>query len=56
MYPALEESENGLKGVLEQLVGENKGKSELQVAKDEDRIPRTIEDMEKEADWLKTFF
>lgn len=32
------------------------GYSPLKVDADEDRRPRSIEEMEKEAEWLKTFF
>jgi len=28
----------------------------LKVDADEDRVPRTVQEMEKEATWLKSFF
>jgi bis(5'-adenosyl)-triphosphatase len=63
IYPALEGAEEGLpqdlrtvsaeagKGSLEQI----NGPSPLRMDADE-RPPRTIEDMVKEAEWLKTWF
>ena len=50
VYPALERSEGGLSDALRQ------APQPLQVDADEDRKPRTLEDMENEARWLKTFF
>ncbi|KAH9855442.1 HIT-like protein [Lenzites betulinus] len=50
VYPALEVSEGGLPDALHQV------HQPLQVDADEDRKPRTLEDMEKEASWLKAFF
>jgi bis(5'-adenosyl)-triphosphatase len=50
IYPALEENEHGLKDDLE-----SKG-SGWTGAKDEDRIPRGMKEMEDEAEWLKTLF
>ncbi|TBU49713.1 diadenosine hydrolase [Dichomitus squalens] len=50
VYPALERSEGGLVDTLRRVP------QPLQVDADEDRKPRTLEDMEKEALWLKTFF
>lgn len=47
IYPALEENEQGLKDALELKTSEWTG------AKDEDRKPRSMEEMEKEAAWLK---
>lgn len=67
IYPALEESEHELGPALQQTATERKagdgsalggkgGPGVLQVPKDEDRHPRTEEDMEKEAQWLASFF
>lgn len=53
MYPALETSEDELKSDLEEKAN---GRGKMVVIKDEDRKPRTEEEMEKEAMWLKTFF
>ena len=50
VYPALEKSEGGL---VEDL---RKVPQPLQMDADEDRKPRTLEDMEREALWLKNFF
>ncbi|KAI0824157.1 HIT-like protein, partial [Trametes gibbosa] len=50
VYPALEASEGRLPDALRE------APQQLQVDADEDRKPRTLEDMEKEARWLKSFF
>ncbi|KAI0768477.1 diadenosine hydrolase [Trametes elegans] len=50
VYPALEKSEGGLPDDLRQVP------QPLHVDADEDRKPRSLEDMEKEAQWLRTFF
>ncbi|TFK87942.1 diadenosine hydrolase [Polyporus arcularius HHB13444] len=50
VYPALERSEGGLPSALRQVP------QPLQMDADEERKPRTLEDMEKEAKWLQTFF
>ncbi|KAM5538217.1 hypothetical protein V8D89_008104 [Ganoderma adspersum] len=50
VYPALEKSEGGLREDLHRV------RQPLQMDADEDRKPRTLEEMEKEALWLKTFF
>lgn len=50
VYPALEKSEAGLGEDLHRV------RQPLQMDADEDRKPRTVEEMEKEALWLKTFF
>jgi bis(5'-adenosyl)-triphosphatase len=55
MYPALETSEDELHSDLEEKAKE-KGRGKMVVMKDEDRKPRSDEEMEKEAAWLKTFF
>lgn len=43
VYPALEKSEASLS-------------EPLKVDADEDRVPRTLKEMEKEAEWLSSFF
>lgn len=43
MYPALEQAEKDMV-------------QPLKVDADEDRVARSMEEMEKEAQWLKTFF
>ena len=50
VYPALERSEGDLPAGLRQVP------QPLQMDADEDRKPRSLEDMEKEARWLRTFF
>ena len=50
VYPALERSEGDLPTGLRQVP------QPLQMHADEDRKPRSLEDMEKEARWLRTFF
>ncbi|KAI0651660.1 diadenosine hydrolase [Trametes meyenii] len=50
VYPALERSEGGLPEALRQVP------QALQVDADEDRKPRTLDEMEKEARWLQSFF
>lgn len=50
IYPALEESEESL------CEGFHRVRQPLQMDADEDRKPHTLEEMEKEALWLKTFF
>ena len=58
LYPALEANEEGLKGDLENKErGERTGDgARFEVPKDEDRRPRSLAEMEKEAEWLSTFF
>ena len=69
VYPALERSENELPAALEssnsqQALGpqptEKRGvvgnAEPLRMDADEDRKPRTLEEMIQEAEWLKTFF
>jgi bis(5'-adenosyl)-triphosphatase len=51
IYPAIEESEKDLPNHLRTLDIEN-----IKVDADEDRQPRTLEEMEKETLWLKSFF
>ena len=53
IYPELERAEGSLASDLEQTQLEFQS---LRVDADENRPPRTMEDMEKEANWLKTFF
>ena len=50
VYPALERSEGDLPAGLRQVP------QPRQMDADEDRKPRSLEDMEKEARWLRTFF
>ncbi|OSD06028.1 diadenosine hydrolase [Trametes coccinea BRFM310] len=50
VYPALERAEGRLPEEFRQVP------HRVQMDADEDRKPRTLEDMEKEARWLKTFF
>ncbi|WWD16717.1 hypothetical protein CI109_101148 [Kwoniella shandongensis] len=65
IYPALERSEaalnSDLKGAgIPQVSGNGNGNGSadggMKVPKDEDRRPRTIEEMEEEAEWLSGFF
>ncbi len=68
IYPALESSEQGLKGDLQYVEGtpsraggsaHQNGRREVGEGwdvKDEDRKPRSIEEMKEEANWLKGFF
>ncbi|SJL06079.1 related to Bis(5'-nucleosyl)-tetraphosphatase [asymmetrical] [Armillaria ostoyae] len=53
IYPELERAEGSLASDLKQTQHESQS---LRVDADENRPPRTMEDMEKEANWLKTFF
>ena len=50
VYPALEHAEGGLPRDLQTI------HQSLKVDADEDRKPRPVEEMEKEANWLKTLF
>jgi bis(5'-adenosyl)-triphosphatase len=50
IYSALEENEKGMKGDMDSK------RDEWKNAKDEDREPRTMEEMENEAEWLKGLF
>ena len=52
MYPALERQEGSLLSDLH----ESKRPLPLKVDADEDRAPRTMEEMAKEANWLRSFF
>ncbi|KAL6304779.1 HIT-like domain-containing protein [Sparassis latifolia] len=54
IYPALESAEGSLQSSPERT--EAADLQRLKVDADDDRKPRTMEDMEKEAQWLKTFF
>lgn len=57
MYTALEASEEGLRADLEKKqAGKVAGGAKFAVPKDDERAPRTEEEMEKEAKWLQTFF
>ncbi|KAK0208659.1 diadenosine 5',5'''-P1,P4-tetraphosphate asymmetrical hydrolase [Desarmillaria ectypa] len=53
IYPELERSEGSLASDLKQMQLESQW---MRVDADENRPPRTLEDMEKEASWLRTFF
>ena len=54
IYPALEKHEAGLK---DDEAAISRGRAEpLRMDADEDRKPRSMEEMEKEAGWLKAFF
>jgi bis(5'-adenosyl)-triphosphatase len=55
VYPELERVEEQLPDDLGE-IRSGSGHGLLKVDADEDRKPRTIEDMEKEAIWLKGFF
>ena len=54
IYPALERNEASLP--LECQKSTSFEASPLKVDADEDRVPRTLQEMEKEATWLKSFF
>ncbi|EIN13858.1 diadenosine tetraphosphate asymmetrical hydrolase [Punctularia strigosozonata HHB-11173 SS5] len=53
IYPALEHAETELRGAAEET---NKGRERLRVDADENRKPRSKEEMEEEAKWLMGFF
>ncbi|KAG7452204.1 HIT-like protein [Guyanagaster necrorhizus] len=53
IYPELEHAEGSLASDLKQVQLESQT---MQVDADENRPARTMEDMEKEASWLRTFF
>ena len=55
IYPALEQSETRLPHDFHHLNSVVQHHS-LKVDADEDRVPRTLEEMEKEATWLRGFF
>lgn len=52
IYPALEEGEGSLASSLRKQASHEPFK----VDADEARLPRSLEEMEREAQWLKTFF
>lgn len=56
MYPQLEASESTLNEGMEKLEEPKKRASTFKVDADEDRPPRTLEEMEKEAEWLASLF
>jgi len=58
IYPALEQSEADLPRDLQNIKVSSTTVQhhQLKVDADEDRLPRTLEDMEQEATWLKGFF
>lgn len=51
VYPALEHGESKLKSDMEQALNSEPFKMDA----DDKRLPRSIEEMEKEATWLKGF-
>ncbi|GLB44860.1 putative HIT domain containing protein [Lyophyllum shimeji] len=53
VYPALERNEKSLPAQLE---GSQRSSEPLKVDADEDRKPRSTEEMEEEARWLRSFF
>lgn len=55
MYPALEAAEEAMQDDLRQQTGPG-SQGGLAVPKDEDRLPRSASQMQKEAEWLMTFF
>lgn len=62
VYPVLEQAEGRLPEEFRstqdnsQWAAHTKDDTSLKVDADKNRKPRTMEDMEKEAQWLKTFF
>ncbi|KAF8963910.1 diadenosine tetraphosphate asymmetrical hydrolase [Flammula alnicola] len=56
IYPELENNEGSLKSNLIASSPTHAVHTHLQVDADEDRKPRTVQEMEKEADYLKGFF
>lgn len=53
IYPALEENERGMKAGLQARDEVKGGSTGWNGLRDEDRKPRGMEEMEKEASWLK---
>jgi bis(5'-adenosyl)-triphosphatase len=57
IYPELERHEDALPNAFGKLeVGDTQKQEPLKMDADEDRKPRSLVDMEKEAAWLKSFF
>lgn len=63
VYPVLEQAEGQLPAQFKTVRGHKSGEElpsgevePLKMDADDDRKPRTVEEMEKEAQWLKTFF
>ena len=56
VYPALERSEQELKGRLDENSSKAGSVGRDWNVKDEDRVARSMEEMEKEANWLKEHF
>lgn len=56
IYPALERSETSLPQHLTNVKGVDGRLQPLKVDADDNRPPRSLAEMEKEADWLRTFF
>ena len=55
IYPALERSEGSLSSEL-QTMPQGSDVQPLKVDADEQRSPRSMDEMEKEAEWLRSFF
>ncbi|KAF9229049.1 HIT-like protein [Gyrodon lividus] len=56
IYPALEQSETSLSRDFAEAKGVDGQFQPLKVDADESRPPRTLQEMEKETNWLRTFF
>lgn len=56
VYPVLESSEDALQTDLERHEQSQRAPEKIKVDADEDRPPRTLEEMEKEARWLESLF
>jgi len=56
IYPALERSEASLPQHFMDTKAVDGRFQPLKVDADENRFPRSLPEMEKEADWLRTFF
>lgn len=55
IYPALERSECSLPSELQTMV-QQQDVQPLRVDADEHRLPRSMNEMEREAEWLRSFF
>jgi len=56
IYPAIEQTERELPRVLQANTARAEETESLKMDADEDRAPRTLEEMEMEAKWLSGFF
>lgn len=56
VYPALETAEGSLSSELQDGQAQVSRHKPLKVDADDERVPRSMEDMEKEATWLRGFF